>query len=55
MGWLVKPHFLCECCDQPKDWNERSDGYVFVDICDDCETDFDTAEKALTPNGGTYS
>ena len=45
---------VCECCDQEKPWSERCEDYIWIDICDDCETDFSIAEKAHETNGGSY-
>ena len=55
MDHINRTSIICECCGYEKPWAQRCEDYIWIDICDDCETDFNTAEKALTPNGGTYS
>lgn len=55
MDYINRTNIICECCNQEKPWAERSESYIWIDICDDCETDFDTADRAHQTNGGTYS
>ena len=37
MGHINRTTIVCECCDQVKPWAERSEEYIWIDICDDCE------------------
>ena len=55
MDYIKRTSIICECCNQEKPWAERSKSYIWIDICDDCEAAFDTADRAHQTNGGTYS